>query len=77
MGKKVVRKLTLKKETLRTMNLSEMRAMAGGRTGIRMQRHRPGKNAQVGAPTAVCYTFQCSGWACCSDTYGTLFCPSK
>ena len=71
MGKKKIKKLSLNRETLRTLSPTELQAMAGGRTGIRMQPHRPGKNALFHqAPSAGCPTVICS-WFC-----GSLRCPS-
>jgi len=75
MGKKNTKRLALNRETLRKMIPSEMRAMAGGRTGIRMQRHRPGKNAPV--LTHMCgATFGCTADCCsgCAESYGSWAC---
>jgi len=74
MGKSKFKKLSLKRETLRALNPAEMRAVAGGRTRIRMKRHRPGKNAItfMTGPTATC-----CGWTGCADSTGSGGCASK
>jgi len=63
MGKKV-RKLSLNRETVRKLDSSEMRGIAGGFVRTRMDPHRPGKIGPVFYQSNMCPSITCTVIGC-------------